>query len=188
MQKKKNAWLHNACYLIYYFKIECSALLFHSECSRCLSDIMIWFTWQILHDITTVLTNPRAPLGLLRQRVQSNLELGREAEFELIVSTLDVWNQQLTSLAVSKIWLTFWAMNLAKGVVTFRRIFVSMGIHAILAWGWKISPLRFRNGCKFMWICCVDYLKAAWFDSDFLHRYTIDRIQCTFFATKKKDK
>ncbi|XP_077082291.1 centrosomal protein of 70 kDa isoform X2 [Siphateles boraxobius] len=54
---------------------------------------------KILHDITTVLTNPRAPLGLLRQRVQSNLELGREAEFELIVSTLDVWSQQLTSLA-----------------------------------------------------------------------------------------
>ncbi|KAK7136871.1 hypothetical protein R3I93_017051 [Phoxinus phoxinus] len=54
---------------------------------------------KILHDITTVLTNPRAPLGLLRQRVQSNLELGREAEYELIVSTLDVWSQQLTSLA-----------------------------------------------------------------------------------------
>ncbi|XP_056121832.1 centrosomal protein of 70 kDa isoform X3 [Rhinichthys klamathensis goyatoka] len=53
----------------------------------------------ILHDITTVLTNPRAPLGLLRQRAQSNLELGREPEFELIVSTLDVWSKQLTSLA-----------------------------------------------------------------------------------------
>ncbi|XP_056121831.1 centrosomal protein of 70 kDa isoform X2 [Rhinichthys klamathensis goyatoka] len=54
---------------------------------------------KILHDITTVLTNPRAPLGLLRQRAQSNLELGREPEFELIVSTLDVWSKQLTSLA-----------------------------------------------------------------------------------------
>lgn len=97
-------FFYNACYLTYYFKIECSALLFHSEF---LSDIMIWFTWQILHDITTVLTNPRAPLGLLRQRVQSNLQLGGEAEFELIVSTLDVWSQQLTSLAVSQICFTF---------------------------------------------------------------------------------
>ncbi|XP_067252057.1 centrosomal protein of 70 kDa isoform X1 [Chanodichthys erythropterus] len=54
---------------------------------------------KILHDITTFLTNPRAPLGLLRQRVQSNLDLGWEAEFELIVPTLEVWSQQLTSLA-----------------------------------------------------------------------------------------
>ncbi|XDV22651.1 hypothetical protein PO909_027500 [Leuciscus waleckii] len=54
---------------------------------------------KILHDITTVLTNPRAPLGLLRQRVQFNLELDQEAESELIVSTLNVWSQQLTSLA-----------------------------------------------------------------------------------------
>ncbi|KAL0160583.1 hypothetical protein M9458_044308, partial [Cirrhinus mrigala] len=53
----------------------------------------------ILHDITAVLTNPRAPLGLLRQRAQTNLELRREAEFELIVPTLEVWSQQLTSLA-----------------------------------------------------------------------------------------
>ncbi|XP_067271807.1 centrosomal protein of 70 kDa isoform X2 [Pseudorasbora parva] len=54
---------------------------------------------KILHDITAVLTNPRAPLGLLRQRVQSNLELGWETEFEQIIPTLDVWSQQLTSLA-----------------------------------------------------------------------------------------
>ncbi|XP_016295822.1 centrosomal protein of 70 kDa isoform X1 [Sinocyclocheilus anshuiensis] len=54
---------------------------------------------KILHDITTVLTNPRAPLGLLRQRAQTNLELSREVEFELIVPTLEVWSRQLTSLA-----------------------------------------------------------------------------------------
>ncbi|XP_043079145.1 centrosomal protein of 70 kDa isoform X3 [Puntigrus tetrazona] len=54
---------------------------------------------KILHDITTVLTNPRAPLGLLRQRTQTNLKLSREAEFDLIASTLEIWSQQLTSLA-----------------------------------------------------------------------------------------
>uniref|UniRef100_A0A8C1ABV0 Centrosomal protein of 70 kDa n=2 Tax=Cyprinus carpio TaxID=7962 RepID=A0A8C1ABV0_CYPCA len=54
---------------------------------------------KILHDITAFLTNPRAPLGLLRQRAQTNLELSREAEFELIVPTLEVWSRQLTSLA-----------------------------------------------------------------------------------------
>lgn len=54
---------------------------------------------KILHDITAVLTNPRAPLGLLRQRAQTNLELSRKAEFELIIPTLEVWSRQLTSLA-----------------------------------------------------------------------------------------
>lgn len=54
---------------------------------------------KILHDITAVLTNPRAPLGLLRQRVQTNLELSRKVEFELIIPTLEVWSRQLTSLA-----------------------------------------------------------------------------------------
>ncbi|KAK2906825.1 hypothetical protein Q8A67_005810 [Cirrhinus molitorella] len=54
---------------------------------------------KILHDTTAVLTNPRAPVGLLRQRVQTNLELSREAEFELIVPTLEVWSRQLASLA-----------------------------------------------------------------------------------------
>ncbi|XP_067252062.1 centrosomal protein of 70 kDa isoform X4 [Chanodichthys erythropterus] len=65
----------------------------HLDASTCKRHLMI------LHDITTFLTNPRAPLGLLRQRVQSNLDLGWEAEFELIVPTLEVWSQQLTSLA-----------------------------------------------------------------------------------------
>ncbi|KTG39947.1 hypothetical protein cypCar_00029560, partial [Cyprinus carpio] len=53
---------------------------------------------KILRDITAVLTNPSAPLGLLRQRAQTNLELSREAESELIVPTLEVWHRQLTSL------------------------------------------------------------------------------------------
>ncbi|KAA0712066.1 Centrosomal protein of 70 kDa [Triplophysa tibetana] len=44
---------------------------------------------KILRDITGVLTNQRAPLGLLRQ----------QGEFELIVSTLAVWSQQLNALS-----------------------------------------------------------------------------------------
>lgn len=55
------------------------------------SDIMSLCTWQILRDITGVLTNQRAPLGLLRQ----------QGEFELIVSTLAVWSQQLNALSVN---------------------------------------------------------------------------------------
>ncbi|XP_056615573.1 LOW QUALITY PROTEIN: centrosomal protein of 70 kDa [Triplophysa dalaica] len=43
---------------------------------------------KILRDITGVLTNQRAPLGLLRQ----------QGEFEVIVSTLAVWSQQLNAL------------------------------------------------------------------------------------------
>ncbi|XP_057181261.1 centrosomal protein of 70 kDa isoform X4 [Triplophysa rosa] len=44
---------------------------------------------KILRDITGVLANQRAPLGLLRQ----------QEEFELIVSTLAVWSQQLNALS-----------------------------------------------------------------------------------------
>ncbi|XP_056303849.1 centrosomal protein of 70 kDa [Danio aesculapii] len=54
---------------------------------------------EVLYDITAVLTNHRAPLGLLRQRVQSNVEFIREAEFDMIVPSLEVWSQQLTSLS-----------------------------------------------------------------------------------------
>lgn len=54
---------------------------------------------KILYEITAVLTNHRAPLGLLRQRVQSNLEFNEEAKFDMIVPSLEVWSQQLTSLS-----------------------------------------------------------------------------------------
>ncbi|XP_065100668.1 centrosomal protein of 70 kDa isoform X2 [Paramisgurnus dabryanus] len=44
---------------------------------------------KILRDITAILTNPRAPLGLLRQ----------QGEVELVVPTLNVWSQQLNALS-----------------------------------------------------------------------------------------
>lgn len=54
---------------------------------------MSFCTWQILCDITVLLTNQKARLGLLRQ----------QGEFELIVPTLRVWSQQLNALSVSLI-------------------------------------------------------------------------------------
>ncbi|XP_051549802.1 centrosomal protein of 70 kDa isoform X4 [Myxocyprinus asiaticus] len=54
---------------------------------------------MILHDITAVLTNPRAPLGLLRQRAQASRDPSQEVEFEQIIPTLVVWSQQLNSIA-----------------------------------------------------------------------------------------
>ncbi|XP_051549800.1 centrosomal protein of 70 kDa isoform X2 [Myxocyprinus asiaticus] len=54
---------------------------------------------KILHDITAVLTNPRAPLGLLRQRAQASRDPSQEVEFEQIIPTLVVWSQQLNSIA-----------------------------------------------------------------------------------------
>lgn len=44
---------------------------------------------KILRDITGLLTNQRAPLGLLRQ----------QGQFELIIPTLQVWSQQLNALS-----------------------------------------------------------------------------------------
>ncbi|XP_030627929.1 centrosomal protein of 70 kDa [Chanos chanos] len=55
---------------------------------------------KILNDIISVLTSPRAPLGLLRWRPghQSSRELSQHVEFEHIQPTLEVWAEQLGSL------------------------------------------------------------------------------------------
>ncbi|XP_072527787.1 centrosomal protein of 70 kDa [Salminus brasiliensis] len=55
---------------------------------------------KIVDGITAVLTNPRAPLGLLRQPTDGH-GLGQhsqQGQLELIVPTLEFWSQQLGSL------------------------------------------------------------------------------------------
>ncbi|KAK1802404.1 hypothetical protein P4O66_022067, partial [Electrophorus voltai] len=55
---------------------------------------------KIISDITAILTNPRAPLGLLRQPVvgQGLRDHSQQWELEWILPTLEFWSQQLICL------------------------------------------------------------------------------------------
>ncbi|KAG9261118.1 centrosomal protein of 70 kDa isoform X1 [Astyanax mexicanus] len=55
---------------------------------------------KIINDMAAVLTNPRAPLGLLRQPADGHglRDHSQQGQLELIVPTLEFWSQQLSFL------------------------------------------------------------------------------------------